>query len=94
MNVICIIHFNVKKQYQSEFSLMMKNVKSELPTVKGCLKVDVHNNIEDPGQYILVESWKTKQEHELHVKSMLDSGQWNDISQMMKTEPTSAYYKT
>ena len=94
MSIKCIIHFNVKNEMKSGFFNIMNNVKSELPLVNGCLGVNIHNSIENPNLYTLVETWETREQHEQHIKNLFDSGQWETINQLLVTDPISGYFNT
>jgi len=93
MYVTFIITFDVKNEKLSDFSNLMSEVKSELPKTKGCMGVTIHNSIDKPSSYTLVETWESKESHEKHVKNLVDTGEWDNISNHLAADPVSDYYK-
>lgn len=70
----------------------MSSVKKDLPDVEGCHAVEIFNDIKNPHQYTLVESWAEKKLHEKHIQNLIESGSWKAISGLLATEPAGAYF--
>lgn len=93
MAVTLIIHFEVKKDKQAEFSNIMNAVKNDLPSVNGCINVGVFKNLTKPQNYTIVETWGSKERHEQHVSGLIKSGAWGEISVLLEKEPLSDYFE-
>lgn len=94
MSVTFIINFEVKDEKLSDFLIIMRDVKAELPETEGCIGITIHNSIKVPSNYTIVERWESKEYHEKHVKILLDTGAWEHISSHLASDPVSDYYKT
>lgn len=90
MDTTYIITFKVKEAYLTEFSELMNNIKSSLPTVDGCNAVDIFHD-KKAHSYTLVETWKTEQHHEKHIQNLIQDGTWSKVSTLL-TEDPSGYY--
>jgi len=93
MCITFIITFDVKNEKLSDFANIMSEVKSELPKTKGCIGVTIHNSIDKPSSYTLIEMWESKKCHEKHVKNLVDTGEWDNVSSHLAGDPVGEYYK-
>ena len=93
MSVTFIVNFKVKDEKLSGFLKIMGDVKSELPKTEGCMGVTIHNSINYPSNFTVVERWKSKEYHEKHVKILLDTSAWDRISSHLVCDPVSDYYE-
>lgn len=92
MSVTLIIHFEVKKDKQEEFTNIMGSVKKDLPSVNGCINVGIFKNVTKPQNYTLVETWDSREHHEQHVNQLIESGSWGHISALLAKDPLSDYF--
>ena len=93
MSITFIINFEVKDEKLSNFLNIMRSVKSELPKTEGCMGVDIHNSINNPSNYTLVERWKSKEYHQEHIKNLMNTGAWEHISSNLICDPLSDYFE-
>jgi len=91
MSISFIIQFQVKSDKTTDFFDIMSSVKSDLPKVKGCLGVLIHG-VSDMTNYTMIETWESKELHEIHVKSLVDAGTWGVIAEHLSGDPKSGYY--
>ena len=93
MSISFIIKFKTKSDKQADFHDIMSNVKSELPKVKGCIGVVIHQNSQDESSYVVVEKWESKKLHEMHVERLVSSGVWDNIVGHLSEGPAGDYFK-
>lgn len=93
MSVSFIINFKPKSDKLSDFHKIMSSVKSELPKVMGCISVLIHNSTEDSASYTVVETWQSKELHEKHVQSLVNTGAWGNIASHLVADPVGGYYQ-
>lgn len=90
MNVI--ISFETKPECSKEFHSIMLDTQKNLPKVEGCRAVSVYQEEDGTHRYTLIETWQSKESHQNHVSSMIQSGTWDDILKMLSQPPVSAYF--
>lgn len=87
-----IINFDVKPGNIEVFRGIMDNVKTNLPNVTGCETVSIYADQNNPEKFTLIETWETKEAHQNHITSIVESGGWSEILSNLKTEPSSSYF--
>ena len=92
MNIKFIISFEVNNNDLSKFEEILNSVKSELPKVNGCLGVSIYKSSASLNEFTLVETWKTKEDHEKHVDHLVKEGSWETISKLLLSSPKSDYF--
>ena len=92
MKINVVITFNVKADKLESFKDIMKDVKTNLPLVDGCNGVQIYNDNENSAVFTLVEEWSSKEFHKNHLNGVVESGDWNYISQHLTADPVSSYF--
>ncbi len=92
MSIQLIVQFKVKGNCLSDFSTIMRNVKSELPKVEGCISVDIHHSTDNVANYLIVEKWTSEALHKKHVEVLVSSGVWDNIVSHLSEDPIAGYY--
>jgi quinol monooxygenase YgiN len=93
MQVNVIITFNVKPDKLDSFLGIMGGVKSNQPNIKGWSSVKIYNDIEKPTIFTLIELWDSKEQHQRHLDGVVESGDWENISSHLISDPVSSYFK-
>lgn len=91
MNVI--ITFEVKEEKLDSFKGIMSDVKSSLPQVEGCQSVAVYHDLANSSVFTLVEAWDSREAHQRHIESVVQSGDWDFIAAHLKQDPVSSYFR-
>ncbi len=86
-----IVSFDVKPECAEEFQSVMLDTQISLPNVEGCHSVSIYREEGSTLRYTLVEAWKSKEDHQAHVSSMVQSGTWDSILKMLSQPPVGAY---
>ncbi len=92
MPVNVVITFNVKSDKLDSFKDILGDVKKNLPTVAGCNGVVMYNNADDPNVFTLVEAWDSQEQHQAHLAKVVESGDWDMISEHLTADPVSGYF--
>lgn len=87
-----IINFDVKPENIAIFRGILDNVKINLPNVTGCETVSIYADQNNPDKFTLIETWESKEAHQNHITSIVESGDWSKILSNLKTEPSSSYF--
>lgn len=91
MSVHLVINFNVRNEKLLSFKEIMSTVKENLPTVPGCLNIEILQHIENPLQFTLIEQWDSEKTHQRHVEGLVSSGKWNFIIDHLQESPITGY---
>lgn len=87
-----IVNFDVKDSCLENFQGIMHEVKNNLPKVDGCKDVIIYQCIDNPCRFTLVESWSSREAHQSHISSLVESGAWDGIAENLNTDPISSYF--
>jgi quinol monooxygenase YgiN len=93
MPVTVIITFTAKSEMLEGFRRLLVSVKHDLPTVPGCLGVQVYCKTGDPRTFTLVESWESVDAHRTHLDAVAASGTWEIITSHLAQDPVSGYFQ-
>jgi len=92
MSIIVIVSFETKEEKVFDFSKILENVKTDLPKVEGCLGVNVYQNSSILNQFTLVETWESKELHQINLDKLAKNGTWDTIASHLSKEPESDYF--
>jgi len=92
MSIIVIVSFETKEEKVFDFSKILENVKTDLPKVEGCLGVNVYQNSSTLNQFTLVETWESKELHQINLDKLAKNGTWDTIASHLSKEPDSDYF--
>ena len=92
MNIQLTATFKIKPEKFDSFLEIMKEVKRTLPQVEGCNTVQILQAKNDKYTMMLIESWKSIDTHQTHIKNVIDSGDWEYILSHLSEDPISQYY--
>ena len=92
MNIQLTATFQIKPDKINSFLEIMKEVKKALPQVEGCKTVQILQSKSDKYTMMLIESWESIEAHKVHIKNVIDSGDWEYILSHLSEEPVSQYY--
>lgn len=91
MTIQVLVSFCVRRDKLAAFQQLMRQVNDALPKVAGCEAVRVMHDVSDPTRYTLLESWRSRAEHEAHLAALDASGDWARLREHLDADPTSAY---
>ena len=92
MAVNLIITFKIKKEKLTSFMQIVKELKVNLPKVKGCKGVKIFQAEDDKNTITFVETWVSIEAHKKHIEYVVSSGSWEKIASHLESDPSSNYY--
>ena len=92
MSIQLIVIFKIKPEKLASFLEIMKEVKKSLSQVKGCKKVQILQANDDKYTMSLIETWQSIDMHKIHIKNIIESGDWKYILSHLREDPISQYY--
>ena len=92
MSVNVIVNLKSDPAKLAEFGDVIESVKTELPKAEGFISVDIYRNQEDESEFTLVEAWESQDHHANYIKSVAESGNWEELMSFLAGEPTRQYY--
>ena len=82
-----IIDFHASEAGHSAFADIMAGVSNGMKGEAGFISAVMHQDLDDPKHYILVEVWQTRALHEEHYQRINESGDWAHIKSLLSAEP-------
>lgn len=93
MSLRLVIHFQVKNDKLASFHKLMMKTREMLPTVDGCMGVEIFNSPDDPCRFMLIEAWESRLLHDRYFEYLERSGAWGHLVSHLQTDPTSQYFE-
>jgi quinol monooxygenase YgiN len=91
MSVNAVVVLKTKDDMRNGFTEIMKASKPKLLAAEGCLSVDMYQDHADPNTFVLIEEWVSEEKHKQYFGSLIESGEWESMSQHLATSPDSRY---
>ena len=91
-NVVARFHFKDGKL--DEFNNMLKNPETGISLTKkseGFIDIDLLQDTEDSNILILVQKWRTKENHMAYVQKRKDMGMFDQLTEMLQSKPEILY---
>ena len=73
---------------------MLKDPETGINLTKksdGFINIDLLQDSEDPNILILVQKWKTKEDHMAYVQKRKDMGMFDQLTEMLQNKPEILY---
>lgn len=92
MSVNVIVNLKSDPAKAADFGDVIESVKTELPKADGFISVDIYRNNQDASEFTLVEAWESEDHHASYIKSVSESGSWEELMSYLASEPTRQYF--
>ncbi|WP_428643797.1 putative quinol monooxygenase [Roseibium sp.] len=94
MAVKVVVQFKVREDSQAAFESIMRSVATDLPAVAGCTNVEVLQQSDDAGRFVLVETWDSREVHQSHVNGLVADGTWASLATHLAEDPVTGYFRS
>jgi len=91
-----VAKFTFKEGKLEEFMTMMQNPETGLSVTQsseGYIDIEVLVDEDEPNVLVLVQKWKTKENHQAYVQMRRDSGMFDKLTEMLEVQPEIRYVK-
>lgn len=91
-----VAKFTFKEGKLDEFKSMMQHPETGLVLTRSCdgyINIDVMVDEDAPNVLVLVQKWKTKQNHLDYIQKRKDMGMFDQLVEMLEVEPEIRYVK-
>ena len=85
MSNLYIIHavFEAKPGKESELKSHLTSIIKPALENPGCIKHDLHECLEHPGQFMFYEVWESKKDHDIHVSTPFVKNWRNQLDDLL-----------
>ncbi len=92
MSVLNLVDIRIKPEHVGEFNSYMEEILLVTRTFKGCQRVALAANQEDPNSFVLVEEWDTREDHQKYTAWRTETGAMARIGSMLAAPPSLRYF--
>ena len=91
MSINNVVVLRAKDEKRDSFIEMMQESKIRLQAYDGCLSVQMYVDEKDPNTFVLIEKWESKGQHNQYFAALIESGDWEIMSEHLASDPDSRY---
>ena len=94
MSTLVLVDVQIKPEAVGEFTSYMEEIFPDTRTFKGCRRVELAANQDDPNSFVLVEEWDTREDHQKYYAWRTETGAMARIGSMLAAPPNRRYFDT
>ena len=87
-----IVHLSVRAEALPDFEAFMQDIDTLMQDVPGFLSITVYRNKAKPGEFTLVELWRSEADHQAHIARISESGELARFGEMLAAPPAGGYF--
>ena len=93
MSVLVLLEVQVKPEAIADMKSYLAKILPETRAYDGCQGIDVYTNTEDKGNFVAVEYWNTRTQHQKYSTWRAEKGDMDKIGTMTAGPPKIRYYE-
>lgn len=92
MSIIVTLEIRSNSENAEKIKLILREAIPETRAFDGCIGIDIHEDINDRGQFMFHEKWETKSKYEAYFSWRSKSEAMEKIGPMLTEPPKITYY--
>ena len=93
MSILVLLEGQVKSDKIADMKAYLAQILPETRSYDGCQGIDVHFNMDDPGNMVLVEQWESRGHHEKYAQWRKETGVSAKLGSMLTGPPKGRYFE-
>ena len=92
MTCTVILEVKVKKEHADGMAEGFKDLFPDTRSFDGCIELYATRNQDDPQNFVIVETWETRQKYETYFAWRTERGDIDNLSTMLEGELSLRYF--
>ena len=92
MTCTVILEIKVKKEHADGMAEGFKGLFPDTRSYDGCIELYATRNQDDPQNFVIVETWETRQKYETYFAWRTERGDIDNLSAMLEGELSLRYF--
>lgn len=92
MTCTVLLEIKVKKEFVDGMGEGFKGLFPDTRSYDGCIELFVSQNQDDPQNFVIVETWESRQHYEKYFAWRTERGDIDNLGTMLEGEPSLRYF--
>ena len=93
MSILVLLEGQVQSDKIADMKAYLAQVYPDTRSYDGCLGIDAHFNVDNPGNMVMVEQWESRGRHEKYLQWRTETGVIDKIVSMLTGPPRIRYFE-
>ena len=93
MSIFVLLVGHVQSDKIADMKAYLAQVYPGTRNYDGCLGIDVHFNVENPGNMVMVGQWESRGHHEKYIQWRTETGVIDKVASMLTGPPSTRYFE-
>jgi quinol monooxygenase YgiN len=93
VSILVLLEGQIQSDKISDVKLSLAQLLPDTRSYDGCQGIDVHFNMDDPGNMVMVEKWESRGHYEKYLQWRTETGVMDKLGSMLTGPPSIRYFE-